>query len=632
MSDNPARVRLPLFWNFDSITPLDVIPNDYSDNRTDNIICSLCEGLAASPIQMHPCKHLMCLRCQLQRDQKGIKKAFTHCPVCEIELQPISRIDGHIMESLVLTRTRCPFYERGGCEAEPRLASLKEHLEECRKAAVLCKCGHAVVRERLKHHHKTECDCRIVRCKYCDESLQFSLYEEHLSIAHQVCSVKDGGCGDRYVFKDAEHHLPASCPFCGDEVRPCCLLTHFEGKHHLQEMCTRIVELQQESKGFKEKLQDEHRLRSQLETKLEAVVARLSSQEALHRKDMTGLQQSISTLTRALDGKLSVSGGVISGALSVQGPLTSPPHPLDSRMYCKPIAQYDVRRAMAEGVARKLGTGPCDGPVHWDGYERVRFGGNADKKGNGLEVSVPSGATVLWLRIPGVCLDMLNVYYLDGDKRDLGAWGGGWRSSNCYSPDGSLADGTTQGEVHHQWLPIALPRAGPSRVGVTKTAGNGDGFWCSGVAFGTNPWSHATHSAYCYLKKANGDTGTINPHDNWHHDVLSVIAHSQTVSLKVPVVSNGQDRVLFLIEHNNDWNGCQHSAITVNGHPIDRFRATFSNPFSRHWSSKFYFRYIATTIPAAIIPRDAIRLDVSITAVRGANIYFRELGTHAVCL
>ena len=96
-----------------------------------------------------------------------------------------------------------------------------------------------------------------------------------------------------------------------------------------------------------------------------------------------------------------------------------------------------------------------------------------------------------------------------------------------------------------------------------------------------------------------------------------------------PVVPSGRDKLLYLIEHNNNWNGCMHTAITVNGQKIERFMATYDSPFARHWNSKIYERYIAARIAANLIPKDArwlsVRIDMS---KQDYGIHFREIGTH----
>jgi len=156
--------------------------------------------------------------------------------------------------------------------------------------------------------------------------------------------------------------------------------------------------------------------------------------------------------------------------------------------------------------------------------------------------------------------------------------------------------------------------------------------WLSGLAFSKNPWSHATQSAVGYYWVSNGGNATTWYSENWKSDVLAMIPPKTNLELKVPVVPSGRDKLLYLVEHNTDWNGCMHSGITVNGNPIERFLGTYDNPFARHWNSKIYQRYIAARIPADLIPKTSnlttylsVKIDMS---KQNNNIHFREIGTH----
>jgi len=218
-----------------------------------------------------------------------------------------------------------------------------------------------------------------------------------------------------------------------------------------------------------------------------------------------------------------------------------------------------------------------------------------------------------------------HAYFLDGGG-DLGVWAGGYRSTNNYCPDGSLSDGWA---AIHQWVPIPTRRAGRLAL-VPKTNGNG-GFWLSGLAFSRNPWAHAAQPAVSYWWKSNGGGGGVDWADNghnWNNDQLARVLPKGNNQLMVPVVPSGRDKLLYLIEHNNNWNGASHSGITVNGKPIERFIASYDNPFARHWNSKFYERYLAARIPADMIG-DARYLTVKIDMSKQVDaIHFREIGTH----
>jgi hypothetical protein len=167
------------------------------------------------------------------------------------------------------------------------------------------------------------------------------------------------------------------------------------------------------------------------------------------------------------------------------------------------------------------------------------------------------------------------------------------------------------------------------QVALISKASTDHDFWLSGLAFSKNPWAHAAQSALGYHWASNGGDATEWESPDFKGDVLARIMNNKTTELRVPVVPSGRDKLLYLIEHNSDWNGCQHTGITVEGTAIERFTATYDNPFARHWNSKFYCRYIAARIPASLIPSNARYLSVKIdmTGVNH-NIYFREMGTH----
>ena len=109
-----------------------------------------------------------------------------------------------------------------------------------------------------------------------------------------------------------------------------------------------------------------------------------------------------------------------------------------------------------------------------------------------------------------------------------------------------------------------------------------------------------------------------------------MILSGQVSELRVPVVPNGKDKIVYIIEHNNNWAGTMHFSVTVNDKKVDRLSTAFvNNPFATHYNSKLYSRYLATRIPADYIkPGDnfiSLKIDMS-----GTNnyIHFREAGTH----
>lgn len=106
---------------------------------------------------------------------------------------------------------------------------------------------------------------------------------------------------------------------------------------------------------------------------------------------------------------------------------------------------------------------------------------------------------------------------------------------------------------------------------------------------------------------------------------------------------------------NNGWNNSVHTGITVTVKgkdvPVDRFLASYDNPFARHWNGRQGQQYIAARIPAKLIdealgnpePGDRMTQYLSVKIDTRKNtahsdkggwddwedrIYFREIGTH----
>ena len=351
----------------------------------------------------------------------------------------------------------------------------------------------------------------------------------------------------------------------------------------------------------------------------------------------SGAKAGKETATAVLDAKgdLSVKGTVTAEKIITQKSTYNPNH---HRMYPEgPLVYQDIHAAFKKGVITKLGkpsqfdnnTYPASKP--WNGKPLIKFGADNEKDGNGAKVIVPKGYDTLWVRVLGDRWTVMNAYFLDGKKEKLGLWSGGYRQDNCFCPDGSLADGRWDGGedavLAHQWVPIPVNRAG--EVALIAKPNTGKNFWLSGVAFSNNPWKHASASAVTLHWKLNGgDAMKWNSH-KWNGDILAQIEPGAIRTLMIPVVGDGEDKLLYLIEHNNNWNGAMHDGITVNGKDVERFMATYDTPFSRHWNGKFYQRYMATRIPAALVPNGFSWLKVKVDMRNSNNsLYFREMGTH----
>lgn len=331
------------------------------------------------------------------------------------------------------------------------------------------------------------------------------------------------------------------------------------------------------------------------------------------------------------NGDLQVAGKITAKAIEAGGTF----NPNHHRMYPEGPAVYDnIFDALAKGVIGKIGSPDYDDKSWnpkkpWHGKPIIKFGGNSEPDGSGAQVVIPDGVQTVWIRVLGDRWNVVRAYYLDGAKENLGLWAGGRRSLNCYCPDGSLSDGRFIDEriITHQWVPIPVPRAG--KLALISSPKTNRSFWLSGLAFGKNPWGHAAQSAVaCHWSLNGGDNIKWHTHD-WNNDVLAQFQNGRESTVVVPVVEAGRDKLIYIIEHNNNWNGCMHGGLSVNGKPVERLMATYDNPFARHWNSKFYARYIAARVPAELIPKKAKWLTVKLDMRQAGNdLYFREIGTH----
>jgi hypothetical protein len=67
-------------------------------------------------------------------------------------------------------------------------------------------------------------------------------------------------------------------------------------------------------------------------------------------------------------------------------------------------------------------------------------------------------------------------------------------------------------------------------------------------------------------------------------------------------VPNGKNKILYMVQNNNNWDGNLHGDVYINKIKADRFRDTFgNNPFANHFRSRIYQTYLATTISSSWI-------------------------------
>lgn len=297
-------------------------------------------------------------------------------------------------------------------------------------------------------------------------------------------------------------------------------------------------------------------------------------------------------------------------------------------MYKDAVIYQNIFNAYQNNVFTKMGS-----PVQWDetsystnkwnGRLIIRIGAGVQNDANGITVNVPTGYNVLWLRVLNDRYETFRVASANAADTTDAIYSCGHRGIGEVSPDGGEPD--TYGLIHF-WCPIPLYYSGPYYV---YSDANSDD-WLSGIGFGKNLWNHAKNSAVAYHWNLNGGTLVNWNSDNWNTDNLAEIPAGRITDLYVPVIYSGSNKIIYFVEHNNNWVGIMHGPVYVNTQAIERFRATYTNPFQRHHDGKLYSRYIATWFPANLItdPRAKfVKLQIDQTSA-DASIFFREIGTH----
>ena len=298
-------------------------------------------------------------------------------------------------------------------------------------------------------------------------------------------------------------------------------------------------------------------------------------------------------------------------------------------MYREAVVYQDIFAAYQTRVFEKRGaaagwdeTSYSTSSTLWYGRKILKIGAGVQaSNANGITVHVPSGYNVLWLRVLSDRWETFRVMSAVYTETQQAIYAGGWRNLNEISPDGGSADGYN---TFHTWVPIPLYFSGD--YWVFSDANSDD--WISGIAFGKNLWNHAMNSAVAYFWALNGGSG-VTWHSVWNNDVLAYLNAGVISQLYVPVVPSGKNKLLYFVEHNNNWVGTMHGSVKVNNYDNERLRTSYHNPFATHHSSKIYQRYVAALVPASVIPSGSKFLKVEIDLTfSDTNFHFREVGTH----
>jgi len=295
--------------------------------------------------------------------------------------------------------------------------------------------------------------------------------------------------------------------------------------------------------------------------------------------------------------------------------------------------------------------------------------GSKEPNDTGIQITIPqppSGANydynVLWVQTLNERWSTFKVF-----------------SNNPYTPFGNYAIGyeylnniSPNGAIHNErwdlfvWYPVPFKMSADRKIMINNYHSGSD-TWYSGFAFSTNPWNHCKLSALSIHwqtnKEIESDIDATNPtivwplgsiDKNWNNQTLATFKANTEPEFKIPFVNSGNDKIFYIIEHNNVWGP---GIINVSIQNIDKTNYTslgslhdsFNNPFARHSNSVMYQRYLGVVIPKNLLPTDinfiTIKLSIPynndglqiqknvlfgiMLIASGQNgLHFSEVGTH----
>ena len=274
----------------------------------------------------------------------------------------------------------------------------------------------------------------------------------------------------------------------------------------------------------------------------------------------------------------------------------------------------------------------------WNGHPLLAIGNKNNVYPNGLHITVPKSiydkatdSFVIWIRILNDIWGGFDMY--TSKKLLLQTIISGYRNIEI-NPNGSI---DYNKHKEHKWVPFAIQKKhGTTFTMITNKYDENVGY-ISGIAFSTNPWNNAVHPAITFYRAVNGSDIMDWKTNKYYDDIAGMIKPNKDVrgkitpekKFKIPVIPSDHDKLVYIIESNDDKQGIEHTSVTVNGTKIENFRTSYANPFATHYNSKQHSRYYAAKIPKKIIKSTDKFITININTSSNKDvIYVREMGTH----
>jgi hypothetical protein len=277
---------------------------------------------------------------------------------------------------------------------------------------------------------------------------------------------------------------------------------------------------------------------------------------------------------------------------------------------------------------------------------------------NGFEITVPTyqgnipntDYTVLWVQTTNDRISTFNVYNKDINPINyFGTYATGFRNLTKITPFGSV---TNENWNYFDWQPVPIKLSQSRKIIINDPFAidnilKPQNTYICGLAFSTNNWNHCSMTSLIPYLNLNQDNSLYLSRDNISYniktninsnmqllnntqltsdgDIITMIKFFSYISVKIPFVNSNKNKILYIIT-NNDDTGITISKVFVNSILIGNFYTSFNNPFSRHFNSKSYNKYLGVIIPKEILSTNNNFMTVEIQVPD--ELYIREIGTH----